>query len=357
MSEKNEIKLVQKPVITHALVEVGKSVTKRLADLNLEKQVATTETIQTLKNLRSELNKEFAELETQRKDIKKAVLTPYDELQSVYDVEVAVKYESAISTLKTTIGDFEIKVKTEKKNKVVAFFNELIISEKIDFVTFENVGIEVKLSDSDKSLRDKCKAYISKVVDDISLIDTNEYKVEIMVEYKKTLNVSKAIKDVQDRKEAERIQAERNKVAETARRKKVLTDKQMIYIDFVSLYEYKDSSDICMTLFDLENFEKEAFENAIIRIEQLIKDKTYVAPVITQQSTSSEVIEAVMGKPVNYGVSYIASSPAPVAPLSSPTVETKKQTATASFKCTGTVDQLKSLGAYMKANGIVYENI
>lgn len=344
----NEIVLAQKPIITHDLVTVGKSVTKRIDDLNLENQVATTETIQTLKTLRSELNKEFTEYETQRKDIKKAVLSPYDELQAVYDVEVTVKYESALNTLKTKIGDFEMKVKTEKKNKVVTFFNELILSEKIDFITFENVGIDVKLSDSDKSLKDKCSAFVSKVIDDISLIDTNQYKVEIMVEYKKTLNVAKAIKDIQDRKEAERQQAERNKIAETTRRKRLLSERSMIYIDMVQLYEYTDDSSIYITLHDIENLSTEEFSNKLIRIEEAIKAKI-VVPV--------QVEATIQAQATSSAGSYVAAAHAPTTPLQAPTVETKPEIATAEFRVSGTIEQLKELGAYMKSKGITYTNI
>lgn len=341
MQTKNEIKLVQAPVISHALIEVGRSVSARLAELNIENQVATTETIQTLKTLRADLNKEYTDYENQRKEIKKAILSPYDEFQALYDTEVSEKYEKAISTLKTTIGDFETKLKTEKKNKIVTYFNELILAEKIDFITFENVGIEVKLSDSEKSLKEKCKDYVQKVLDDISLIKTNQYEAEIMVEYKSTLNVARSIQTVQDRKEKERQEAERIKIAESNRRKRIISDLGMVFIDMVKIYEYKSDSEIQISLHELEESTKEEFANKVIRIEEAIKSKIPVPASAPVEQT-----------PVSYGVQYIASPP-----LEAPVVDKKPEIVTAEFRCKGTMQQLKSLGAYMKASGIIYENI
>lgn len=48
-----EIKLVQVPVITHMLAQIGQNVTDRIDSLNIDAQVATSETVKTLKELRS----------------------------------------------------------------------------------------------------------------------------------------------------------------------------------------------------------------------------------------------------------------------------------------------------------------
>lgn len=346
MESKNEIKLVQKPVITHALVEVGKSITDRLDALNLKNLVATEDTIQTLKKLRAELNKEHAEFKGQMKAVSDVYMEDLNEVKTVFKTEVSEKYENGESILKTTIGDFENKLKIEKKQKIVTFFNELIASEKIDFITFENVGIEVNLSASDKSLKDKCKEYVQKVIDDISLIKTNQFEAEIMVEYKSTLNVARSIQTVQNRKELERQEAERIKITETNRRKQIIARMDMIFIDMVKYYEYKTCSDIFITLHDLEEFSKEEFANKVIQLEEAIKEKTFV-PVANQTTSPAD-----QPAPVVYGVSYVAS-----APLEAPKVEEKPKLLIASFKCTGTMEQLKSVGAFMKANGIIYENI
>ena len=73
----SEIKLKVLPVIEHDLVKVGNLVDKRLAQLNVANLVATDETIQSLKTLRADLNKELKEYEEQRKVVKDLITKPY----------------------------------------------------------------------------------------------------------------------------------------------------------------------------------------------------------------------------------------------------------------------------------------
>ena len=122
----SEIKLVTKPVIQHDLVSVGKSVTERLEALNINNQVATIDTIQSLKTLRADLNKEFAEFEEQRKTVKKLVNEPYDEMDAIYKREITEKYNTAGDTLKTKIGQYEDSQKEEKRNNTFAYFTEAL---------------------------------------------------------------------------------------------------------------------------------------------------------------------------------------------------------------------------------------
>ena len=102
-----EITLVQLPIIKHQLKEVGKEVTKRIKNLDLENQVATIETLQSFKKLRTELNKELKDFEDRRKVIKTEINKPYNELEEVYKPEISEKYSSAINLLKDKIAFVE----------------------------------------------------------------------------------------------------------------------------------------------------------------------------------------------------------------------------------------------------------
>ena len=61
-----------------------------------------------------------------------------------------------------------------------------------------------------KSLKEQAKNFIDKIVDDLNLIDTQEHKAEILVEYKQSLNVSQAITSVTNRFKA--IEEEKRKL-------------------------------------------------------------------------------------------------------------------------------------------------
>lgn len=58
-------------------------------------------------------------------------------------------------------------------------------------------------------MQEQCRTFIDKIVDDLSLIETQEHKAEILVEYKQTLNVSQAITTVTNRFKA--IEEEKRK--------------------------------------------------------------------------------------------------------------------------------------------------
>lgn len=352
--ENNQIELVQHPVISHALIEVGKSVTSRLADLNIENTVATIDTVKGLKDLRAELNKELADFETQRKFIKEGVLYPYNEFEAVYKAEVSDKYKSAIETLKDKIAIVEDKIKEDKKEAVKSYFVELCLSEEIDFVDFTKVGLDINLSTTEKAYKEKCNEFITRIADDLKLIDTQNYKAEILVEYKKTLNASKAIKEIQDRKQAEKEELEREKLKEVQRRTIVLRGLTMIYRDFTKTFEYVSDENIYIENGFVESATKEEFASKVILIEQLIANKKAndkANEVKTPEpSLSFGRLMTEMAKP-------ITSQPAPE-PLRAPVIEQPKEDLkTAAFEVSGTMAQLRALGQYMKDNLITYRNI
>lgn len=164
--------------------------------------VVTEESVKEVKGIRADLNKEFAELENQRKLVKAKVLEPYEAFEKVYKECVADSYKAADKTLKEKVDEVEDSLRKEKEGAVVAYFNEYRDSLGIDFVDFNKIGITITLSASLKSLKDQAKAFVDKVCDDLELIKTQEYQDEIFVEYKSSLNVSQAITTVANRKKA-----------------------------------------------------------------------------------------------------------------------------------------------------------
>lgn len=338
-----EIKLVQKPIIQHALIEVGASVTARIDKLNLVGLVATDDTIKSLKTLRAELNKELAGYESQRKEIKVAVAAPYMELETIYKKEVSEKYKGAISTLKDKIGEFENRVKQDKKDAIQSYFTELCLDADIDFLQFSNTEIEVTLSTSKKKYMEQCVKFIEGISDDIALIKTTEFEAEIMTEYKKTLNASKAITTVKERKDAERIEKDRIHLAETQRREKKLQGIAMFYHQMTKTYNWITDESIFIKQSEIEHNSKENFDKSFVALEARIKAAT-PAPEPKNRPAKPKM------EPIQ---------PKKATPLKAPAIvkEVKEEIFTASFECEGTMSQLKALGQYMKDNNITYTNI
>lgn len=353
----NEIKLVQSPVIVHALTEAGKGVTERLANLNIENTIATIETVKGLKELRAELNKELADFENQRKFLKEGVMNPYNEFEAIYKTEISEKYKNAIELLKDKIAIVEDKIKEDKKESVKSYFVELCLSEDIDFVSFPQVGLEINLSTTEKAYKEKCNEFIARIADDLKLIDTQDYKAEILVEYKKTLNASKAIKDIQDRKEAERQEKERLRLNEIQRRTRVLSGLCLVFKSFTQTYEYDEN--IYIESKFIETSSKEEFADKVIQIEQLIQNKK------AQEAKEREAAaQLAAGKQEPISTTVIVNAPVfktveTAEPLKAPVVESKpiEELKTAAFEVTGTLTQLRALGQYMKENNLTYKNI
>lgn len=356
MITENQIKLTQSPVITHKLQEAGKAVTKRLEQLEIDKQIATIETVKSLKDLRAELNKELTDFETQRKFIKEGVNNPYNEFENIYKVEISEKYRSAIDLLKDKIAFVEDKVKSDKKESVEVYFKELCISEKIDFILFEKLGIEINLSTTEKKYKEQVNEYITKVVDDLNLIKSTDFEAEILTEYKSSLNVSTAITTVKNRKEKEKAEEERLKAERTQSRKNYLLSLGMSYVEITNAYEY--NADIYISLADITFLTNDQYIPKVAECEVKINDVK--AKELTLKSLEIEV-EVTPEVVVYSKKEVVAPIAVPISkPIEAPKIEVLKEVEPlkkASFEVTATMTQLRALGAYMKENNITYKNI
>ena len=209
----NEIIIVtQLTIITEKLHSIKKQIENDVQYvLSLE---CTEENYKVIKNLRSQLNKEFSSLEDKRKGVKKQILSPYEEFESIYKQCVTDVFKPADNKLRERIAVVEDGLKQKKREDAEAYFDEYIKSKNIDFLTFADMDLNITMTSSKKSLLDKIKATVDKVCDDLAMIDTQDNKAEILVEYKKTLNVSQAILTVSNRIKA--IEEEKQK-AEAAK--------------------------------------------------------------------------------------------------------------------------------------------
>lgn len=219
----NEIIVVkQLPVIEQQLAQIKAKVTERVSAVT--KLICTEETVKEIKKARTELNAEFKAWEDKRKEVKTAVMTPYEKFEAVYKDCISDSYKAADKDLKQKIDEVEQELKSKKAAEVKSYFEEYRVSKDIYFVTYEQAGINVTLSASLKSLKEQAKNFIDRIVSDLALIETfTDLKAEILVEYKKSLNVSDAITGVKARakavqEEQARQEAEAEKRAAEAQR-------------------------------------------------------------------------------------------------------------------------------------------
>lgn len=72
-----------------------------------------------------------------------------------YKEQTITKYKEADEILKTKVNDFEMKIKTERKIELEAYFTDICAMEQIDWLTFNRFGVEINLSTSIKNTKNK----------------------------------------------------------------------------------------------------------------------------------------------------------------------------------------------------------
>ena len=201
----NEIvKIEQMPKVFEQLELIGAYVDEQLKDL--DKLECTDKNKQEVKDKRTVINNTLNMLETKRKEIKSKLNEPYDIFNKKYEETTKIKLQEASKLLAEKINKIEDEQKAKKREEVERYFNEYATSKDIDFVKFEQLNLNITLSVSEKNLKEQVKTFVDKVVDDLILIASQEHNDEILLDYKKTLNVSSAISNVLNRyKELEEL--------------------------------------------------------------------------------------------------------------------------------------------------------
>ena len=171
----------------------------------------TEETMKQAKEEKSNVNK----FKKQVSDYRKNIIAEYNKPIKAFE-ETAKETEKLLAktydTINQQVADYEEKQKHKKEQEIKDYFEEYKTANNIKFITYEQAKINVTLTASIKSLKGQAKEFIDKIVNDLKLIETQEHKAEILVEYKQNLNVSNAITTVSNRFKA--IEEEKKKQEE-----------------------------------------------------------------------------------------------------------------------------------------------
>jgi len=201
----------QLPVIEERLQSISEAIqaqTKEVLSL-----AVTEDTVKEIKKRRTELNKSFKMLEDQRKEVKSAIMAPYEAFEEVYKRYVTDIFKPADAKLKARIDEVENALLDNKKADVAAYFKEKAAAHNIDFVSFDQLGIKVTFSDSMKKLKEQVDDALNKISGDLAVIATLEFPEEILVEYKENLNLTNSVLTVKTRRA--KLAAELQRKAET----------------------------------------------------------------------------------------------------------------------------------------------
>lgn len=235
LDEQSQLIVVKQiPVIIEKLESVRPEIERKV---NVAcSMVCTEDNYKEIKKIRSALNKELAEFESQRKAVKTEVMTPYERFEDVYKNCISGPYKQADSELKRKISDIEQGLINAKYEKSKAYFDEYSQALGIDFIKLEQVGLSITMTVTIKKLRESIKAFLDKVMDDLKLIATQNHNDEILYEYKRSLNVSSAITTVTERYKSIEAEKERAKAEQNEREKaeQAVNDTVAEYEPFVA---------------------------------------------------------------------------------------------------------------------------
>lgn len=281
--------------------------------------VYTDETMQLAKNDRAELNKLTKAIEDRRKAVKGYVMEPYNAFEKEIK-EVLSLIQEPVAQIDEQIKDYERRQKEEKKEKIIAVYEE-IIGDLKPIIPFDRLFDSkwLNVSVSLKKAQDDLRGKVETIKRDLETIDglDSKYKLNAKDVYIQTLDLSKAmaenkrLTDLEEKLEAER----RRKEQEEAERKKREEERKA--------QEEAEKAQIAE-----ENARKEAEE------AQRAAESAQNPPQTAEEPK--------------------AENPSP-APVETPPVAEKKYRVR--FQAVGTKEALTKLTEYMKENGIEYGRI
>lgn len=206
----NELIVLEQPaIIKQRLARLKQHWEQMAADADA--MVCNEETIQSVKQFRADMRKEFAEIEEQRKKIKKAVIAPYEAFEGVYKSLVKDAFYNADETLWIKIDTIESEIKARCEEGLREYFDELCAAHHVEWLKYEQAGIKIDMASAKqktpKKLREQLVCFVVRVASDVDTISTMEHAEEILAEYKLHLSLSTAIATVTERHR--RIESER----------------------------------------------------------------------------------------------------------------------------------------------------
>lgn len=194
-SELPAILCSQPPVITENLDSIRHGLQILLSDIR--ELPHNDDTLKYVKQVRANLSKEFAKMETQRKAVKQQVMEPYLQAEEKYKAYISNPYKEADALLKEWVDGYQNSLKEKCTAVLKEYFDELCQAYDIDFLSFEKLGIVVDMTMARQKEPRKAMEQIYKCVngvrEDMDTILKMENAAQVMAEYRKNPVLSAAM--------------------------------------------------------------------------------------------------------------------------------------------------------------------
>lgn len=304
-----------------------------------ENVVYTEENIKAAKNDRAELNKLIKAIEERRKQVKNIINEPYAVFEAELK-EITALINEPVALIDQQVKAFEEKQKEEKKAAIKATYDENI-GDLAEVLPFEKIfdsrylNQTYKLATAQKEIVDK----IDTVKTDLETIDSldSKYKLNAKDVYIKTLDLSKALADLEEKLEADK----RRKAEEEAERKRQEEIRKQKEAEEQAKREAEEE--------ERKAAEAKKAQEAAAEVEQTEPQSEIgkVIESIERSAFAQAVAEETQATPAAQVVD-------PFAPKEEPKQEKKYRVR---FFADGTKEQLGKLIAFMNENNIKYGKI
>lgn len=205
------VQVVQLPIIVQQFQLISEKL-KEEADYILSLE-CNEETYKEVKKFKASFNKQYEALESKRKEVKKQILAPYDEFEKMFNLYIKQVFDPVKTEVSQKVTEVENGLKTTKRLNVLEYFDEYVKAKNVEFLDFADMDLNINLTVKETALKKEIKEKVDRIASEIEAIANLENSTEVLVEYKKCLNMAQAVFIVTERKkaieeESQRLQAQ-----------------------------------------------------------------------------------------------------------------------------------------------------
>lgn len=251
------MRVTQLPKIYYQLEEIGKEIDIQLE--GIEDLECTEDNKTEVKQRRTQINNLNTAMETKRKEIKKEILKDYDLFNEKYEQEVKSKLVNASSILTNKIDEIENKQKEIGTNNIKRYFEEYRDFLHLnDIINFEDLSLNITLTNLGKTLegkkyKEEIEQKLDSIANDIALINVEEYKEEILLEYKTCFDFAKSKLAVINRhQEINKLKEQQDRVQEQVEQEQKIEEKVEEIIAPIEIKENEEVEEIIESTFTVK---------------------------------------------------------------------------------------------------------
>lgn len=213
------IVVTREPTIVYEMLKpISESIAAKIVALNIESLKPTEANLAEIKRTRTDLKKDFEIIESARKMAKELILRPYELLDEQYKKLITTPFATADAKLKNLIDEVETEILTAKVNSLKTYFQE---HNAFEFVRFEDLGLKIIKSKSDKAIKDEIDAYLVNIETAINTIETLTDKERILAKFQMSKDLNRAISETNQEAQREEAIKAQNEARAAANQPKV----------------------------------------------------------------------------------------------------------------------------------------